>query len=194
MFLGRGSNPRRIWDLHQTFNNTGFLTPKPGWGSNQQCHRDKRDHSPPAPQRELHPPTTFLKIVPTPTPDLPSPLASSPELFAFREGRLAGARRGRGGLRWGRGSHLLQLLVGDKQEVLFAPHPNPALNVVEPGAKLHCGQRGRGVRGVWAAGPRPLGGSEGAPLAPHGSRLGPSELEASPYSFFPLPCPSHRVH
>lgn len=46
----------------------------------------------------------------------------------------------------GVGNHLLQLLVGDKQEVVFALHPNPAFNVVEPRAELHCGQRGGGVR------------------------------------------------
>lgn len=48
--------------------------------------------------------------------------------------------------RWGQGAHLLQLFIGDKQEVLFALHPNPAFNVVEPGAELHCG-RGGGVEG-----------------------------------------------
>lgn len=47
---------------------------------------------------------------------------------------------------WGQGAHLLQLFIGDKQEVLFALHPNPAFNVVEPGAELHCG-RGGGVEG-----------------------------------------------
>ena len=40
----------------------------------------------------------------------------------------------------------MHFLVSDKQEVLFALHPNPALNVVEPGAELHCEQRDRRVK------------------------------------------------
>lgn len=119
---------------------------------------------------------------------------SAPSTWCVGGGEGGGRRGGGGRRRVGVGprDHLLQLLVGDEQEVLFALHPNPALNVVEPGAKLHCGAEGQVDEGL-AAGPPPLGDQGGLTRPPRGPGHGASGLDASPKPPPPPLAPGERT-
>lgn len=82
-----------------------------------------------------------------------------------RRGRSApGSRRGRG--RGRAGAHLVQLLVGDVEDVQELPLAQPALDVVKPGAVVHWGEAGGD------GGPQgPIPGSQGDP-SPYPCPLG----------------------
>ena len=57
-----------------------------------------------------------------------------------------GAVMGRCGALWG-AAHLLQLLIGDEEEVGAAAQLQPPLHVVKPGAERHCAVMGG--KGGW---------------------------------------------